>query len=156
MITLAEEFSVEESRSARFTSGRAVAGLVVAGGTVRHGCPALLRADVRFALCTFVAVTVVIEFFKGAIAIRGEGRSENIFAAMVELTHRNDAALRGGYLLVHMGIVFMFIGFTGKAFDLDKTVQVQKGDKVNLGAYQLTNRARLNPGKKRKTVRGIF
>ena len=97
---------------------------------VRH-----FYALMSFALCTFVAVTVVIEFFKGAIAIRGK-EGQNIFAAMVELTHRNTRRY-GGYM-VHMGIVFMFIGFTGKAFDLDKTVQVQKGDKVNLGAYQLT------------------
>ena len=31
---------------------------------------------------------------------------------MVELTHRNTRRY-GGYL-VHMGIVFMFIGFTGR------------------------------------------
>jgi cytochrome c-type biogenesis protein CcmF len=89
---------------------------------------------VSFALCTFVAVTVVIEFFKGAIAIRGK-EGQNIFAAMVELTHRNTRRY-GGYM-VHMGIVFMFIGFTGKAFDIDKTVEVNKGQIVRLGAYQL-------------------
>jgi cytochrome c-type biogenesis protein CcmF len=111
-----------------------VAGLALAAGLfamgVRH-----FYALVSFALCTFVAVTVVIEFFKGALVIRDK-EGQNILAAMVELTHRNTRRY-GGYL-VHMGIVFMFIGFTGKAFDLDKTVQVQKGDKVNLGAYQLT------------------
>ncbi len=32
----------------------------------------------------------------------------------------------------------MFIGFTGKAFDIDKTVQVNKGSVVQLGHYQLT------------------
>ena len=44
---------------------------------------------------------------------------------MVELTHRNTRRY-GGYL-VHMGVVFMFIGFTGKAFDKDKTVELQPG-----------------------------
>ncbi len=105
-----------------------VAGLFIMG--VRH-----FYALVSFGLCTFVAVTVVIEFFKGAIAIRSKD-GQNLLASMVELTHRNTRRY-GGYL-VHMGVVFMFIGFTGKAFDLDKTVQVTKGDKVNLGAYQLT------------------
>jgi len=104
-----------------------VVGLVIMG--VRH-----FYALVSFALCTFVAVTVVIEFFKGAIAIRGK-EGQNIFAAMVELTHRNTRRY-GGYL-VHMGVVFMFIGFTGKAFDIDKTVEVTKGQIVRLGAYQL-------------------
>jgi len=124
--------SVESLKRAFFWPS--VAGVVVAVGLfamgVRH-----FYALVSFALCTFVAVTVVIEFFKGAFAIRSKD-GQNIFASMVELTHRNTRRY-GGYL-VHMGVVFMFIGFTGKAFDLDKTVQVSKGDKVQLGAYQLT------------------
>jgi cytochrome c-type biogenesis protein CcmF len=124
--------SVESLKRAFFWPS--VAGLVVAAGLfamgVRH-----FYALVSFALCTFVAVTVVVEFFKGAIAIRSKD-GQNLLASMVELTHRNTRRY-GGYL-VHMGIVFMFIGFTGKAFDLDKTVQVTKGDKVQLGAYQLT------------------
>jgi len=124
--------SVESLKRAFFwpsLAGVAVAvGLIIMG--VRH-----FYALVSFALCTFVAVTVVIEFFKGAIAIRGK-EGQNIFAAMVELTHRNTRRY-GGYL-VHMGIVFMFIGFTGKAFDIDKTVEVNKGQIVRLGAYQLT------------------
>jgi len=111
-----------------------VAGLAVAAGLfamgVRH-----FYALVSFALCTFVAVTVVIEFFKGAFAIRGKD-GQNLLLSMVELTHRNTRRY-GGYL-VHMGIVFMFIGFTGKAFDLNKTVEVSKGQKLQLGAYQLS------------------
>jgi cytochrome c-type biogenesis protein CcmF len=31
----------------------------------------------------------------------------------------------------------MFIGFTGKAFDLQKTVEIQKNDVVSLGNYKL-------------------
>jgi len=124
--------SVESLKRAFFWP--TVAGLAVVVGLfimgVRH-----FYALVSFALCTFVAVTVVIEFFKGAIAIRSKD-GQNLLASMVELTHRNTRRY-GGYL-VHMGVVFMFIGFTGKAFDLDKTVQVSKGDKVQLGAYQLT------------------
>src|SRR5450755_2933004 len=120
--------SVESLKRAFFWP--TVAGLALAAGLfamgVRH-----FYALVSFALCTFVAVTVVIEFFKGALAIRGK-EGQNIFASMVELTHRNTRRY-GGYM-VHMGIVFMFIGFTGKAFDLDKTVQVQKGQIVRLGA----------------------
>jgi cytochrome c-type biogenesis protein CcmF len=54
---------------------------------------------------------------------------------VIELTHRNTRRY-GGYL-VHVGVVIMFIGFTGKAFDLQKTVEIQKGDIVSLGKYQL-------------------
>ena len=124
--------SVESLKRAFFWPS--LAGLAVAAGLIAMGVRHFY-ALVSFALCTFVAVTVVIEFFKGAIAIRGK-EGQNIFAAMVELTHRNTRRY-GGYM-VHMGIVFMFIGFTGKAFDIDKTVEVNKGQIVRLGAYQLT------------------
>ena len=108
--------------------GVAVAGVLLAMG-VRH-----FYALMSFALCAFVTITVVLEFFKGANAIRAKS-GQNLAAAMVELTHRNTRRY-GGYL-VHMGVVFMFIGFTGKAFDINKTLQVEKGQKVALGSYQL-------------------
>jgi len=91
-------------------------------------------ALVSFALCIFVAVTIVLEFFKGAFAIRAKNQM-NVLKAMFELTHRNTRRY-GGYL-VHMGVVFMFIGFTGKAFDQNKTVQVNTGQTVSIGHYQL-------------------
>ena len=71
-------------------------------------------ALVSFGLCMFVTATIVIEFWKGASAIRAKSGIGLIPAAM-ELTHRNTRRY-GGYL-VHMGIVFMFIGFTGTAFN---------------------------------------
>jgi cytochrome c-type biogenesis protein CcmF len=91
-------------------------------------------ALVSFALCIFVAVTIVLEFFKGASAIRAKN-AMSFPKAMFELTYRNTRRY-GGYL-VHMGVVFMFIGFTGKAFDQNKTVQVNTGQTVSIGNYQL-------------------
>jgi len=96
---------------------------------VRH-----LYALVSFMLCTFVAITVVLEFFKGANAIRSKDHT-NIVSSMIELTHRNTRRY-GGYL-VHMGVVLMFIGFTGKAFDKDTTVEVAQGESIHLGSYDL-------------------
>jgi cytochrome c-type biogenesis protein CcmF len=54
---------------------------------------------------------------------------------MVELTHRNTRRY-GGYI-VHMGIVFMFIGFTGAAFNKDATVEVSRGGTMDIGRYTL-------------------
>jgi len=111
----------------------AAAGVIVAGVLfglgVRH-----FYALVSFALCAFVATTVVMEFWKGASAIRAKSNT-NLFSSMVELTHRNTRRY-GGYL-VHMGVVLMFIGFTGKAFDKSTTVEVAQGGSVQLGAYSL-------------------
>ena len=82
---------------------------------------ALLAAGMRnfyalisFGFCLFVALTVFMEFYKGARAIAAKN-SMNLLRATVELTHRNTRRY-GGYL-VHMGIVLMFIGFTGAAFN---------------------------------------
>ncbi len=59
----------------------------------------------------------------------------NLLRATVELTHRNTRRY-GGYL-VHMGIVLMFIGFTGAAFNISDTKEVSVGDVMPLGHYSL-------------------
>ncbi len=104
-----------------------IAGLSAFG--IRH-----IYALMSFGLCAFVSWTVLGEFFKGASALRAKN-DMNWFAAMFELTYRNTRRY-GGYV-VHMGVVVMFIGFTGAAFNKDTTVEVQAGSVVNLGAYQL-------------------
>jgi cytochrome c-type biogenesis protein CcmF len=91
-------------------------------------------ALVSFLLCAFVLVTVAVEFWKGASAISSKNGS-NIFSSMIELTHRNTRRY-GGYL-VHVGVVLMFIGFTGNAFNKDTTVQLEPGKSVALGSYVL-------------------
>lgn len=105
----------------------AVVILVIMG--VRH-----FYALVSFALCVFVAWTILSEFLKGASAI-GQKTGQNLVAAMAELTHRNTRRY-GGYI-VHMGIVFMFIGFTGAAFNLDTTREVKVGEVFPLGRYEM-------------------
>jgi cytochrome c-type biogenesis protein CcmF len=108
--------------------GLAVSLALLALG-VRH-----FYALMSFGLCAFVLATVVIEFWKGASAIRAKSGA-NLLSAMIELTHRNTRRY-GGYL-VHVGVVIIFIGFTGAAFNIDKTVELKKGDTVQLGSYVL-------------------
>ncbi len=92
-------------------------------------------ALISFGLCLFVTVTVAVEFFKGALAIRAKDGG-NLVSAMMTLTHRNTRRY-GGYV-VHMGIVFMFIGFTGSAFNRSETIQVATGSTFHIGRYDLT------------------
>ena len=89
-------------------------------------------ALISFALCLFVAATVTSEFYKGSRAISAKS-GQNLLTAAVELTHRNTRRY-GGYL-IHMGVVLMFIGFTGKAFDKDSTVEAGVGQTFKLGGY---------------------
>ena len=59
----------------------------------------------------------------------------NLLRATVELTHRNTRRY-GGYL-VHMGIVLMFIGFTGHAFNQATVKELNVGDTMQVGTYNL-------------------
>jgi cytochrome c-type biogenesis protein CcmF len=100
-------------------AGVAVAvGLMIAG--VRQFYPL-----VSFMLCTFVLMTVGIEFVKGANAIRTKSGT-GLVMSMMELTHRNTRRY-GGYI-VHIGIVVIFVGITGSAFKIE-----QKGRELGLG-----------------------
>jgi len=98
-----------------------VAGAIVAGGLFAMGVRSFY-ALVSFGLCMFVLVSVAMEFVKGANAIATKDKASFI-SSVIELTHRNTRRY-GGYL-VHVGVVIMFIGFTGKAFDQRTTVEIQ-------------------------------
>jgi cytochrome c-type biogenesis protein CcmF len=104
-----------------------VAALVAAG--MRH-----FYALISFGFCLFVALTVIMEFYKGARSI-GAKNHMNLLRATVELTHRNTRRY-GGYL-VHMGVVLIFIGVTGHAFNLNEVKELNKGDSMRIGAYSL-------------------
>jgi cytochrome c-type biogenesis protein CcmF len=104
-----------------------VAALIAAG--VRN-----FYALISFGFCLFVALTILIEFYKGSRAIAAKNEM-NLLRAAFELTHRNTRRY-GGYL-VHMGIVLMFVGFTGAAFNQSVTAEVNTGDAVRLGSYSL-------------------
>jgi cytochrome c-type biogenesis protein CcmF len=111
------------------TIGAVVLTIVLAAMGIWH-----FYALMSFALCLFVMWTITGEFYKGSKAIRAK-TGQNLLAAAVELTHRNTRRY-GGYL-VHIGIVLMFIGFTGKAFDKDTTVEVGVGESFRLGSYEM-------------------
>jgi cytochrome c-type biogenesis protein CcmF len=125
-------------RSSTESLQRAFLKPLIGGAVVTAGLFALgmrhAYALIALYLCAFVLFTIGIEFWKGARAIAGKTR-QNIVAAMVELTHRNTRRY-GGYL-VHIAMVMLFVGFTGKAFDQEKTVEVQAGDTWKLGRYEL-------------------
>jgi cytochrome c-type biogenesis protein CcmF len=106
---------------------------------------ALIAAGIRefyplisFGFCLFVALTVIAEFYKGAHAIAAKSQM-NFPRAVVELTHRNTRRY-GGYL-VHMGIVLMFIGWTGAAFNKDVTATVKVGEPFKVGNYEMKVKA---------------
>ena len=75
-----------------------------------------------------------LRFWKGSRAIEAKEKL-SLPRAAVELTWRNTRRY-GGYM-VHLGIVAIFVGFTGSAFNLHETHNLGLGEKVRFGHYDL-------------------
>src|SRR5579885_636933 len=110
-----------------------IVGVTVATGLAISGIHKIAPL-ISFGLCAFVLSSILSEFWKGSRAIQAKERLPLAKAAF-ELTWRNTRRY-GGYL-VHMGIVLMFIGFTGHAFDLHETHNLGLGESVRFGHYDL-------------------
>jgi cytochrome c-type biogenesis protein CcmF len=110
-----------------------IVGVAVAVGLIAAGMRAITPL-ISFALCSFVIASIVSEFWKGSRAIQAK---ENIglLRSAYELTWRNTRRY-GGYL-VHMGIVIMFVGFTGSAFNQHETRNIGLNQSVHFAGYDL-------------------
>jgi cytochrome c-type biogenesis protein CcmF len=92
-------------------------------------------ALVCFTLSIFVTATILQEFHRGARA-RMHSNKENYAQALVRLLDKNKRRY-GGYI-VHFGMVVLFVGFAGKAFDAEKEAHLQIGESVESRDYKLT------------------
>ncbi len=90
-------------------------------------------ALLSFSLAAFVITSIAMEFGKG-IRSRMKTKGENIITANWRLLRKNRSRY-GGYI-VHLGIVFMFIGFTGNVFNMEKEFGLKTGESNHLGQYQ--------------------
>ncbi len=85
-------------------------------------------------LCAFVLATIIEEFFRATL-LRTRSRKENFLSALIRLTLKNKRRY-GGYI-VHLGIVIMFLGFAGNAFNRETTAHLQAGQQFQIGDYSL-------------------
>ena len=81
-------------------------------------------------LSVFVVVAIVTEFKRG-IQARVKRFGESSFEAFRTMVRKNRSRY-GGYF-VHLGIVLMFIGFTGQAFNLKKEFGLGINGREHLG-----------------------
>jgi cytochrome c-type biogenesis protein CcmF len=109
-----------------------VASFVLVGALMAFGIWDMYPL-MTFGLCLFVALTIIVEFYRGATALQRK-QQLSFIPAVVELTHRNTRRY-GGYL-VHMGMVFMFVGFAGAAFNQMGQSEMSVGDSLKVGAYE--------------------
>jgi cytochrome c-type biogenesis protein CcmF len=85
-------------------------------------------------LSVFVTLTIAAEFYRGARVIASRDGS-NIFSAVGELTMRNTRRY-GGYV-VHFGMVLIFIGIAGSAFNQDIQEEMSIGQSISIGPYTI-------------------
>jgi cytochrome c-type biogenesis protein CcmF len=81
-----------------------------------------------------VAWTIFLEYFRGARVIRAR-TGMNWFSSAQELAMRNTRRY-GGYV-VHFGMVLIFIGLAGAAFNKDTQRTMNLGDSLKIGPYTL-------------------
>jgi cytochrome c-type biogenesis protein CcmF len=89
---------------------------------------------VTFTLCTWVTVAIVQEFVRGT-AMRMRNARENVAVALFRLVAR--ARRRYGGYVVHIGIVLIFFGFMGAAYDREAEMALRPGQSATVGAYTL-------------------
>ena len=87
---------------------------------------------ISFSLCVFVVVAISSEFVKG-VRVRKNKFKESIFISLFRMIEKNRSRY-GGYI-VHLGIVLMFVGFTGHAFDKEKEFGIQVGQSEKVANY---------------------
>ena len=88
---------------------------------------------ISFSLGAFVTATITTEFIRG-IRARNRKFKESPLTALKIMVSKNRSRY-GGYV-VHLGIVFMFIGFTGHAFDKEKEFSLKVGEKDHVAGYE--------------------
>jgi cytochrome c-type biogenesis protein CcmF len=89
-----------------------------------------------FALCAAVATAIFAEFLRGAGVVHRQ-TGKNLLSSMVLLVRRSTRRY-GGYL-VHFGLVIIFIGFAGYAFNRSAERPMAAGDTLQIGPYTLKN-----------------
>jgi cytochrome c-type biogenesis protein CcmF len=89
---------------------------------------------VCFSLCVFVTSTISMEFFRGARVLRARSGA-SLLSSAADLTMRNTRRY-GGYI-VHMGMVLIFVGLAGAAFNRDVQKEMQIGSSMQIGRYNL-------------------
>jgi cytochrome c-type biogenesis protein CcmF len=91
-------------------------------------------AIVCYLLSAFVVATIAMEFYRGAKVIRARS-GLNWLSSTMELTLRNTRRY-GGYI-VHFGMVMIFVGLAGQAFNKEVQKEIGVGGTVKIGPYEL-------------------
>src|SRR5260221_506887 len=116
-----------------------VAAMIVTGAAVTGLGIRVWSSGICFALCGFVAATLLQEFVRGAQVRQGTSGSD-IFTSLIGLVGRQRRRY-GGYI-VHLGIVLMFLGFAGQGYKLhEENLRLKPGQQVTVGRFTVRHDA---------------
>jgi len=116
-----------------------VAAMIVTGAAVTALGIRVWSSGICFALCGFVAATLLQEFIRGAQVRQGTSGSD-IFTSLIGLVGRQRRRY-GGYI-VHLGIVLMFLGFAGQGYKLhEENLRLKPGQQVTVGRFTVRHDA---------------
>jgi len=119
----------------------AAIGLIIAGVRPWNDgdeMQSTLFSLIAFTLAAGVITAIVEEFLRGANVVRTQ-TGKNIVSSIILLTRRNTRRY-GGYI-IHFGIVVMFIGIAGGAFNQSREMEMNYGDQLSIGPYTLVCRS---------------
>jgi len=88
-----------------------------------------------FTLLSFVVFTIL---FDTTLAVRARHRiaGEGVFSALVTLARRNQR--RYGGLIVHLGVVLIFLGIAGSmSYSIEREATLQIGEGLSVGRYHI-------------------
>jgi cytochrome c-type biogenesis protein CcmF len=115
---------------------------LIAGGlrpwTEGDDMQSTLFSLVAFTLAAGVITAISEEFLRGAKVVRTQ-TGNNLAASSILLIRRNTRRY-GGYI-IHFGIVVMFIGIAGGAFNQSREMTMSDGDTISVGPYSLVCRS---------------
>src|SRR5690606_34434199 len=106
---------------------------VTLGAVVLAGLP-VWASGLCFALCAFVLTSIVQEFVRGA-SVRRRATGTDVLTALIGLFSRSRRRY-GGYV-VHVGIVLVFFGFAGGAYERSLSTSLQPGETAELPPYSV-------------------
>ena len=98
------------------------------------GSTGAIYSLVCFSLAAGVITAIITEFLRGANVVRNQ-TGKNLLSSSILLTRRNTRRY-GGYI-IHIGIVVLFIGVAGSAFNQSRELEMSFGDSLQIGSYKL-------------------
>ena len=96
--------------------------------------PFHLEAFTIFWIAIFVTVTILIEVGKAA-HVKGKHLQAGPLVGLIHVFQRNQR--RYGGLVIHLGVVLMFLGFAGTFFSEERDLTLEREEMIPLNAYYL-------------------